>query len=62
MIKPEPGIYAHLLETHALEAADTVFVDDIQVNLKAAGAFGIRTVLFQDPEQCEEELKVLGCT
>ena len=61
MIKPEPGIYAHLLETHALEAANTVFVDDLDVNLRAAETFGIGTILFRDPDSCEEQLRLLGC-
>lgn len=58
--KPEPSIYAHLLERHALPPADTVFVDDLDVNLAAARAFGIRTVKFQDPAQCVEALRALG--
>lgn len=61
LIKPEAAIYAHLLEHHALEASDTVFVDDLQVNLEAAARFGIKTIRFESAAQCERELAALGC-
>ena len=61
MIKPEPGIYTHLLETQSLVASETVFIDDVEVNLRAAEASGIRTIHFRDPDQCEEQLRALDC-
>jgi HAD superfamily hydrolase (TIGR01509 family) len=61
LLKPEPAIYAYLLEQHALEAAKTVFIDDIPANLHAAARFGIHTIQFERPAQCEAELKALGC-
>ena len=61
LCKPEPAIYQHLLETHGLDGADTVFVDDVDVNLAAAAAFGIRTIRFENAAQCERELQALGC-
>ena len=60
-IKPEPEIYVHLLKTCELTGPETVFIDDTQVNLDAAEKFGIRTIRFEDPAQCERELKALGC-
>lgn len=60
LCKPEPGIYAHLLKTHGLDAASTLFIDDVEVNLKAAAQLGIRTLRFEDPAQCERELHALG--
>ena len=60
-IKPEPGIYAHLLDEHQLVPAETVFIDDLQENLDAASAFGIRTVHFVDPAQCRTDLKDMNC-
>ena len=59
--KPEPEIYTHLLETHGLRASDTVFVDDTVANLDAAARFGIRTIHFIGVQQCEGELRRLGC-
>ena len=61
LIKPEPAIYAHLLETFGLRGDATVFIDDSAVNLPPAQAFGIRTIRFVDPAQCERELRALGC-
>jgi putative hydrolase of the HAD superfamily len=61
LCKPEPAIYTSLLETHGLDGGDTVFIDDTEVNLSAAAQFGIRTIRFENPVQCESELRVLGC-
>ena len=61
MIKPEPQIYAHLLSEYGLVPADTVFIDDLPVNLAAAAQFGIRTIQFIEPGQCERELRAMGC-
>lgn len=61
LCKPERAIYEHLLETYALDPADTVFVDDVEANLAAARELGIRTIKFEDAAQCEAELRALGC-
>jgi putative hydrolase of the HAD superfamily len=60
LCKPEPAIYRHALETYGLRAADTVFIDDVEVNLAAAAQLGIRTIRFRDAAQCERELRSLG--
>jgi len=61
LIKPEPAIYQHLLETFQLEAAETVFIDDMAVNTAAAREQGIQTITFESAAQCEAELRALGC-
>jgi len=61
LCKPEPAIYTYLLETHGLDGADTVFIDDTQANLSAAAQFGIHTIKFENPAQCESQLRMLGC-
>ena len=61
LCKPEPAIFAYLLETYGLDGADTVFIDDTEVNLSAAAQFGIHTVKFESPAQCESRLRALGC-
>jgi putative hydrolase of the HAD superfamily len=61
LCKPEPAIYTYLLETYGLDGANTVFIDDTEVNLSAAAQFGIRTVKFESPVQCESRLQALGC-
>lgn len=61
LIKPEPAIYAKFLGQHGLEGAQTVFIDDRDVNLDAAARFGIQTIKFENPGQCESRLQALGC-
>ena len=36
LLKPEPGIYEHLRERHALDFAESVFLDDMPRNVEAA--------------------------
>ena len=61
LIKPEPAIYAHLLARYGLDGSQTVFIDDRDVNLVAAASFGIQTIKFETPAQCEIRLRALGC-
>lgn len=61
MIKPEPEIYRHLIDRFGLVPDETVFIDDHGANLRPAEAFGIRTIRFEDAEQCAHELKEMGC-
>lgn len=42
--KPEPGIYQRVLNQLNMEGSETVFLDDIGENLKAAAKFGIKTI------------------
>ncbi len=60
LCKPEPAIYEHLLSQYALEATETVFIDDTQVNVTAAAQFGIQTIQFESPTQCDAALRALG--
>lgn len=59
LIKPEPAIYTSLLEKYGLDIAETVFIDDTEINLAAAVKFGLRTIHFEHPGQCEEQLREL---
>lgn len=61
LCKPEPEIYSHLLETYRLNPTETVFIDDVDVNLTAARQFGIQTIRFESPYQCASQLTTLGC-
>lgn len=55
-IKPEIGIYEHLLNEYQLDAAETVFIDDMSENLAAARTIGIQTIQFLSPAQCRRDL------
>ena len=59
-LKPEPEIYTALLKAYGLDVAETVFIDDRQINLEAAQQFGIRTIHFESPRQCKVQLEGLG--
>ncbi len=60
LCKPEPAIYEHALKTYNLKAQDTVFIDDVEVNVAAAAKLGIRTIQFSNTAQCERALRSLG--
>jgi putative hydrolase of the HAD superfamily len=61
LLKPEPAIYAYLLEKYGLNGTETVFIDDMEVNVAAAAQFGIHPVKFDNPAQCARRLRELGC-
>lgn len=63
LAKPEPGIYQLLQQRYALEAAQTVFIDDLQANVDAAMALGWRGIRFESAAQLEGDLiAVAGLT
>ena len=61
LCKPETKIYSYLLETYGLNAADTLFIDDVEMNLATARQMGIQTIRFENPVQCANELRRIGC-
>ncbi len=46
IVKPERGIYEHLLQAYHLDPATCVFVDDRAINVEGARAAGIAGYLF----------------
>jgi putative hydrolase of the HAD superfamily len=57
--KPEPEIYERTLSRLGLAAADCAFVDDLEVNVKAADALGLHGVWFKTTDQAVGELNQL---
>ena len=57
--KPDPRIYAHLLERYGLRAEATVFIDDVPANIAAATAAGMHAILFTDPDALRASLRDL---
>lgn len=51
LIKPEPAIYQLLQDRHALDPAQTVFIDDLLANVKAAQALGWHGIHFESAAQ-----------
>jgi 2-haloacid dehalogenase len=59
LAKPDPLIFAHLLERFGLEPGSTVFIDDSTANVRAAEAAGLIAMRFENPEKLRAELVVL---
>jgi putative hydrolase of the HAD superfamily len=55
-IKPEPEIFDHLLRVHKLSPQNTLFLDDMAVNVAAAQQKGIATILVGEISQMRDEL------
>ncbi|XP_077604208.1 acyl-CoA dehydrogenase family member 10 [Crocuta crocuta] len=61
--KPDPRIYRLCLERLGLQPSESIFLDDLGPNLKAAASLGIHTILVHDPETAVKELEThLGFT
>ncbi|WP_369309587.1 glucose-1-phosphatase [Providencia rettgeri] len=44
MRKPDPEIFKYVLQSEEFDAADAIFFDDVEENVKAAEALGIKSV------------------
>ena len=59
MLKPDKAIFNLLLERAGRLASECLFIDDHDSNIRAARDLGFQTILFQSPQQLEEELRRL---
>ena len=55
--KPDPRFYALACERLGVSFAESVFLDDLGVDLKPARALGIRTIEVTDPDSALAELE-----
>jgi len=60
LAKPDPAIYALLIERYGLEPARTVFIDDSEANVAAARAYGFVGIVFTDAHALVQDLRLLG--
>ena len=60
LIKPDPRIFALLIERFAVEPERAVYIDDVEANVAAARPFGIHAIHFTTPARLREELVALG--
>lgn len=58
--KPDPAIFQHLLDTHDLEAATTLFVDDMERNVAVARRLGLQALRFASVPALRRELAARG--
>ena len=59
-IKPHPEIYEHCLRGLKTSPGETLFIDDREVNIKAAEAMGIHGIQFKSLPQLRNELEAGG--
>ena len=60
LLKPDPRIFQHFFETHNVDPADAVYVDDLRPNVEAANALGMHGIVFTDPPSLRSDLVKLG--
>ena len=59
LIKPDDAIYKKLFETYDLKPEECVFIDDLQRNIDAAEALGMKGILFTDLKTAVTKLSEL---
>ena len=57
LLKPDPAIYWLALDRFRLRPAETLFVDDREINVAAALAVGMKAHLFVDAKDLEARLR-----
>lgn len=60
LIKPDPAIYEYTLRGLGVKAAESLFLDDREVNIRAAQALGIYALRFESIEKLRRELAAAG--
>ena len=60
LIKPDPAIFEVCLKRNKLNAADCLFIDDSEKNVKGAQAVGMQAHHFTTPEKLRADLKARG--
>ena len=60
VMKPDARIYRAALDKARAEAAECVFIDDLEENIEGAAALGIPGVLYRPETDLERELRTLG--
>lgn len=59
LLKPEKEIYEKILYEYNLEPNETVFIDDMEVNVKAAIENGMKGIILKNPIDLKNELEKL---
>jgi len=61
--KPDPAIYTLACDELGVDPSETVFLDDLGINLKPAAKMGMKTIKVADPDDAVAELEaVVGFT
>ena len=59
LIKPDPAIYEHTLHGLGVSAAEALFVDDREINVRAAAALGMNAIQFRSIAGLKYDLEAL---
>ncbi len=59
IIKPNKRIYALACRRANVKPNEAVFIDDRIKNVKGAQAFGMRAILYKNPQQLKRELNII---
>jgi putative hydrolase of the HAD superfamily len=59
-LKPGPKIYQEALKKAGAPPASCVFIDDMEENVQAAAALGLKAVLYKPDTDLERELRAYG--
>lgn len=59
-VKPEREIYQALEEKYSITPQESVFIDDLEVNVEAARNYGYSGIIFKSRDQAVEEIKKLS--
>lgn len=57
LVKPDAEIFRYLLDKYSLKESECVFMDDTAVNVDAANALGIKSLLFTDYDSAQKWLE-----
>lgn len=60
LVKPDPAIFRHLIDSFGLHPGTTVFVDDSPANVAAARGLGLIGLEFVDHTVLRHDLRALG--
>lgn len=56
LVKPEPGIYQHVIEGLGVEPGEALFLDDKIENVEGAVAYGLKAIQFRTAGQLSNQL------
>jgi len=59
LVKPDPRIYRLALKKLGVQPSESVFLDDVLVNVEAARSVGMAGIHFTQPDKALDELKQL---
>lgn len=57
MMKPDLEIFEHLLSSYKLKPEQTVFIDDLEVNVLGARQVGMHAIQFSNADECRQTLE-----